>query len=53
MSNFRETLSLSDDKAVEIDRLASLVESQIGNVLGGGYSQYGGYHGKDAQQASA
>lgn len=49
MANLRETLNVSGtdaDKTVEIDRLADLVEAQIGNVLGGGYSQYGGYHGK-------
>jgi len=38
-------------KAVEIDKLAELVESQIDNVLGGGYSQYAAYHAKDANQA--
>ncbi len=31
-----------------IDRLAELVESQISNVIGGGYSQYGGWHNKDS-----
>jgi hypothetical protein len=35
-------------KNVELDRLAKLVEAQIGNVLGGGYSEYGAYHKSDA-----
>lgn len=48
MSNLRESLNDNVD-ALEVDRLASIVEGQIGNVLGGGYSQYSAVHGKDAQ----
>jgi len=47
MSDLRKLLSTaSDDESVELDKLTALVESQIDDVLGGGYSQYGGYHGK-------
>jgi hypothetical protein len=34
--------------SVDLDALTELVETQLGNVVGGGYSQYGGYHAKDA-----
>jgi hypothetical protein len=53
MSNLSETLkatAVDSSKAIEIDRLADLVEAQIDNILGGGYSQYSAYHGKDANQ---
>lgn len=32
-----------------IDALAVLIESQISNVIGGGYSQYCAWHCKDMQ----
>ncbi|HEV2739032.1 MAG TPA: hypothetical protein VGU66_10675 [Candidatus Elarobacter sp.] len=55
MFNLSETLNstvnaLDSSKAVEIEKLADLVESQISNVLGGGYSQYSCCHLKDVQQ---
>ncbi len=53
MFNLSETLKAAgadSAKSIEIDRLADLVEAQIDNVLGGGYSQYSAYHGKDANQ---
>lgn len=51
MMNLQDTLNatLTDHDGattIEIDRLSSLVEAQIGNVLGGGYSQYSAVHGK-------
>lgn len=52
MSNLSETLKTTGDnvKAIEIEKLAELVESQIDNILGGGYSQYAAYHAKDGSQ---
>ncbi len=54
MSNLTETLktvnAVDTSKAIEIEKLADLVESQIDNILGGGYSQYAAYHAKDVQQ---
>ncbi len=53
MSNLTETLKTVDadtSKAIEIEKLADLVESQIDNILGGGYSQYAAYHAKDIAQ---
>jgi hypothetical protein len=57
MSNLTETLktvnAVDTSKTIEIAKLADLVESQIDNILGGGYSQYAAYHGKNvAQQPS-
>jgi hypothetical protein len=37
---------------VNLDRLVELVESQISNVIGGGYSQYYCAHEKDADSSS-
>lgn len=37
------------DTGLHIDALAALVESQVSNVIGGGYSQYYVWHNKDAQ----
>jgi hypothetical protein len=53
MSNLTETLktvNADTSKAIDIEKLADLVESQIDNILGGGYSQYAAYHAKDVQQ---
>lgn len=49
MSDFSKAIQ-QDTKnlSLDIDRLAELVESQITNVIGGGYSQYAAYHNKDA-----
>ncbi len=57
MSNLSEALkttnTVDSSKAVEVEKLADLVESQISNILGGGYSQYAAMHAKDvAQQPS-
>lgn len=35
-------------KTVELEKLSELVEAQIDDVLGGGYSQYSAAHGKSA-----
>jgi hypothetical protein len=50
MSDFAKVLDASKEieAGLQIDQLAELVESQISNVIGGGYSQYGGWHNKDA-----
>jgi hypothetical protein len=49
LSEILNSTALDSSKAVEIEKLADLVEAQIDNVLGGGYSQYAAYHAKDAQ----
>jgi hypothetical protein len=52
MSDFIKALETGKhdfNAKVEIDRLAELVESQISNVIGGGYSQYEAKHKEDAQ----
>jgi hypothetical protein len=52
MSDFIKALEAGKqdfNAKVEIDRLAELVESQISNVIGGGYSQYEAKHKEDAQ----
>lgn len=50
MSDLREMLNTVGEadkaKSVDLVTLTALVEAQIDDVLGGGYSQYGGYHGK-------
>jgi hypothetical protein len=51
MSKLENALSVEADR-IDLDRLADLVESQLGNVVGGGYSQYAGWHKKDAQTLS-
>jgi hypothetical protein len=51
MTNLKDILTTNTvdcGKTIEIDKLAELVESQIDNVLGGGYSQYAAVHSKDA-----
>lgn len=52
MSDLRNALNIVNEMdgaaPVEIEKLASLVESQIDNVLGGGYSQWSAAHGKSA-----
>jgi dihydrodipicolinate synthase/N-acetylneuraminate lyase len=55
MFNLSETLNatvtaLDSNKTIEIEKLADLVEAQISNVLGGGYSQYSCCHLKNVQQ---
>lgn len=37
---------------VNLDKLTDLVELQLGNIVGGGYSQYAVHHKKDAQNLS-
>lgn len=37
-------------KKIEVERLAELVESQVSNVLGGGYSRYEAKHAKDKEE---
>jgi hypothetical protein len=57
MSNLSEALkttnTVDSSKAVEVEKLADLVESQISNILGGGYSQYAAVHGKDVAAQTA
>ncbi|MBP1204563.1 hypothetical protein JOD97_002605 [Duganella sp. 1411] len=53
MSEFEKLLqevAAMDQSAplMDLDRLTELVESQISNVIGGGYSQYYSSHDKDA-----
>jgi hypothetical protein len=35
-------------EAVSLDVLTDLVESQLGNIVGGGYSRYEAFHSSDA-----
>lgn len=52
MADFSALLSIPDretDIDLHVDTLAALVESQIANVVGGGYSQYYIWHNKDTQ----
>jgi hypothetical protein len=54
VANLSEILRFTTDavdstRAVEIEKLADLVESQIGNILGGGYSQYCSFHCKQIE----
>jgi hypothetical protein len=49
MSEFSKVLEGATqevDAGPHIDQLADLVESQISNVIGGGYSRYGIFHEK-------
>jgi hypothetical protein len=53
MSEFTKAIKLANEEGkdlqrLEIDRLTQLVESQISNVIGGGYSQYAAWHSSDA-----
>ena len=55
MSDFAKEIAsasklISADKKVEVERLAELVEDQVNNVLGGGYSQYAAKHAKDPKE---
>lgn len=50
MSKLQNELNSTEVSKVDLDALTDLVESQLGNVVGGGYSQYGGWHAKDAQK---
>lgn len=55
MSDFIKALEAGKqdfNAKIEIDRLAELVESQISNVIGGGYSQYEAKHKEDVQAES-
>lgn len=54
MSDFKKAIEaaaevVNAEKKVEVERLAELVEAQVGNILGGGYSQYAVHHAKDKQ----
>lgn len=52
MSNLNKEIADSkEDKnvpAVDIESLSDIVESELDNVAGGGYSQLGGTHSKNA-----
>jgi hypothetical protein len=50
MSDLRNLVNTAGDadKTNDLESLTALVEAQIGDVLGGGYSQYSAVHGKDA-----
>lgn len=52
MSDLRNSLNIAAETdaatPVDIEKLSTLVEAQIDNVLGGGYSQYAAYHAKSA-----
>ena len=55
MSNFLQAIDsaskiVSAEKKVEVERLAELVEDQVSNVLGGGYSQYSAKHYKEPKE---
>ena len=49
MSKIQNELPNEKVSEVNLDILTDLVESQLGNVVGGGYSQYAAHHLKDAQ----
>lgn len=51
MSKLEKSLNVEAD-LVNLDKLTDLVEQQLGNVVGGGYSQYAAVHAKDAQNLS-
>lgn len=51
MSKLENALN-TNAAAVDLDKLTDLVELQLGNVVGGGYSQYAVHHKKDAQTLS-
>lgn len=58
MSDFKKAIEaaaeiVSAEKKVQVERLAELVESQVGNILGGGYSQYAAVHAKDKEVAES
>jgi hypothetical protein len=53
MSKLTDALENASDKnkevaPVDLEVLSNIVESELDNVAGGGYSQYGGVHEKTA-----
>jgi hypothetical protein len=50
MAKLQNELNTAQASEVNLDILTDLVESQLGNVVGGGYSQYAAVHAKDSDQ---
>jgi hypothetical protein len=53
MSKLTDALENANDKnkevaPVDLEVLSNIVEAELDNVAGGGYSQYGGVHEKSA-----
>lgn len=41
-----EVIVSAEAERIDLDKMVSMVESQLGNVVGGGYSQYCAWHCK-------